>query len=198
MKRRYKLLLIIIVSAILVIISYFVFYDNKKIYLAIGDSLSNNDYSYINYIKDYYNYDYKCLSTNYLTIEYLIDSINNNDNKIGYFIKNANIITISLGTIELYNYEIINDEIIIEYLNNLYILLSKIRSLNKNPIYLINLYNNDYFNINDKIKNYIQLFNLKYISYNDLKDYSFILKNKTYLTYEGHKKVYNIVKRGIA
>ena len=198
MKRRYKLLLIIIVSAILVIISYFVFYDNKKIYLAIGDSLSNNDYSYINYIKDYYNYDYKCLSTNYLTIEYLIDSINNNDNKIGYFIKNANIITISLGTIELYNYEIISDEILIEYLNNLYILLSKIRSLNKNPIYLINLYNNDYFNINDKIKNYIQQFNLKYISYNDLKDYSFILKNKTYLTYEGHKKVYNIVKRGIA
>ena len=198
MKRRYKLLLVIIISIILVIISYFIFYQNKHIYLNIGDNLTNNDYSYIDYINDNFNYEYKSLNSNYLTLDYLLDKINNNDNKIMYYIKNANIITISLGTIELYNYEIINDEIIIDYLNNLYILLSKIRNINNNYIFLINLYNNDYYNLNNKIKEYANKFNLVYISYNDLKDYSFVLKNKTYLTYEGHKKIYNIVKRSIA
>ena len=198
MRKRYKLLLIIIISIILVFISYYIFHKDKYIYLAIGDNLASSiEYSYIDYLNNDLKYENYYLTTDYITINHLLTNIENNDNNILYYLKNANIITIALGTMELYNYEILSNEIYIDYLNDLYMLLTKIRELNNNKIYLINLYNDNYNKVNIKIDKYIKEFKIEYIDFKTLENYTYILNNRAYLSAKGHKKIYNIIKRSI-
>ena len=199
MRRRYKLLLIIFISFLLALIFYFLFNKEKYLYLAIGDDLNNNysTYSYVDYIKyyqKYKNYQFHHHTNNYLKVETILDDIKNDNKNINYYIKNANLITICLGTEELYNYNDLNNEIIIDYLNNIYTLLNIIRQLNKNKIYIINVYNKKYNFINNKIKKYAIYNNITYLGIDNFdKNAIYQINNQSYLSYNSHQKIANII-----
>lgn len=197
MKRRYKLLLIIVISFLLAIIIYKINYKPKVSYLFLGErynNLSTYDFNdYINYSFKNKPYKFHEVTEPMILDEYL-DLIKTNKDNINYYIKNASFIVISLGTLELENYKKIDTSIIIEYLNNLYKLLSYIRKLNNNDIFLINLYDNNYTFINNKIKKYTMDYNIYYIDKSIPGPESlFYIQDKLLLTYKGHEKVANYI-----
>ena len=204
MRKRYKLLIIIFISFILVLGIYFVFKKDNFIYVNLGDNLSINNsstYNYFEYLIYYYKEQkitlYNVSEFNNLS-DNLYKQIINNKNDINYYLKNANIITISLGTSELNNYKEMNEELIINYLNNIYILLNKMSSLNKN-IYLINVYNDDYLFINKKINEYCNKFNITCITRDDINTQNIYTdKVRTYLNYRGHKNIADIIVNKIS
>ncbi|MBE6155603.1 MAG: SGNH/GDSL hydrolase family protein [Firmicutes bacterium] len=195
MRRRYKLLLIIFISFLLVIFIYLFFRKDKFIYVSLGDELSFNNISTYNY-REYIDYYYQ--KRNIITYQYadeynpsedLFKQIIENVGNINYYLKNADLITISLGTIELNNYKELNEEIIIHYLSNIYILLERISKLNKN-IFLINVYDSKYNLVNKKIKEYCLLHKIHYIDSSIIKNNNiYITNSKTYLNYKGHKNI---------
>lgn len=193
MKRRYKLLLIIIISFILVIIIYKINYKPKINYLFLGKRYNDYEtYDFNDYINHYYkdkNYYYYEITDKMILDEYQ-DIIKENKYNINYKIKNASFIVISLGTYELTNYKELDSTIIIEYLNNVYTLLSYIRSINKGEIFLINFYNEDLNYVNNKIKKYTKEFKIYYIDKTipEANNLYNINKNLT-ITNKGHKKI---------
>ena len=199
MRRRYKLLIIIFISFFLVLIIYFTCHKDSYLYFAIGDNLNNNTatYSYIDYINrnvKQKNYQFHRYTNSYISVENIMNDINNDTKDINYYIKNANLITISLGTEELYNYNELNNEIIIDYLNNFYTLLKSIRHLNKNEVYIINVYDDSYAFINKKIRKYAKDLHIKYIGIADFsKNAVYQINNKSYLSYKDHQKLANLI-----
>lgn len=199
MRRRYKLLLIIFISFLLVLIIHFCFRKDSFIYVSLGDNLSFNNsstYNFIDYLKYYYAssdievYEY---ADEYSPSKDLYNNIVQNNENINYYLKNANIITVSLGSVELNNYKELNEEIIIDYLNNIYILLNKISKLNNN-IFLINVYQDEYMLVNKKIKEYCTIQNINYIGIDDIKNNNIYQANlKTYLSYKGHQNIADII-----
>ncbi|MBQ6840890.1 MAG: hypothetical protein IJO63_02090 [Bacilli bacterium] len=202
MRRRYKLLLIIFISFLLVFFSYFLLRKDKYIYVALGDDLSFNNFSTYNYI-EYIKYNYENLNVykyaeEYNTSEDLYHQITQNVGDINYYLKNANIVTISLGTVELNNYKELNEEVLINYLNNVYILLNKLSKLN-NHIFLINMYDDSYSLVNKKLNEYCKLYNIYYIQRSDINESYIYLNNlKTYLNYQGHKQISDIIVKEMA
>lgn len=193
MKRRYKLLLIIFISFILVIIIYLLFYKPKYTYFFIGEDFSNSiTYDFNDYLNYYFkdkNIIYKEILDPPLIDEY-IDLIDTNKGNINYYLKNANLIVISLGIKELENYKELDQTIIIEYLNNVYKFLSYIRSINQGDIFLINLYSDDYEFINKKLKKYTSEFSIYYIdSKISLRRNEFYIDGKLNLSHKGHKNI---------
>ena len=199
MRRRYKLLLIIFISFILVLIIYLLFHKNNYLYVAIGEDLNNNlsTYSYIDYINSFQkqkNYQFHHHTYSYLTVESIINDIKNDTKEINYYLKNANLITICLGTEELYNYNDLNNEIILDYLNNIYTLLNDIRHLNKNEIYIINVYDDNLNFINNKIKKYALDNDINYIGIEQFnKNAIYQIGNNSYLSYKAHKKLADLI-----
>lgn len=199
MRKRYKLLLIIFISFLLVLFIYFVFRKEKFIYVNLGDSLSYNKfttYDFTDYLKYYYrdkNVTFYEYAEEYNPSQDLYKQIIENTANINYYLKNATLITISLGTIELYNYKELNEEVVINYLNNLFILLNKLGKLNKR-IFLINVYDDSYMLINKKLKEYCQLNKIYYIDKEDINETDIYVSNlKTYLNYQGHKKIADLI-----
>ena len=199
MRRRYKLLLIIFISFLLVLIIYFFIRKEEFIYVSLGDDLSFNNistYNYIEYLEYYYAKEeikvYKFVEE-YNPSENLYKQILENVGNINYFLKNADIITLSLGTIELNNYKELNEEVIVKYLNNVYILIKKISKLNEN-VFIINMYSDKYQFINKKISEYCKENNIFYLSIDDIYN-KYIYQNnlKTYLNYKGHQQIANYI-----
>ena len=199
MRRRYKLLIIIFISFLLALIIYFAFHKDTYLYFAIGDNLNNNlsTYSYIDYINNLStqkNYHFHKYTNSYITVESILEDIQNDIKDINYYLKNANLITISLGTEELYNYNELNDEIILDYLNNMYNLLNTVRRLNKNDVYIINVYDDNYSFINNKIKKYALDNDINYIGIEQFnKNAIYQINNKSYLSYKDHQKLANLI-----
>ena len=195
MKRRYKLFLIIFISFILIIIIYFLFLKKDKLYLSIGYSLNGNfnTYTYIDYLKkdvNYYNFD------NFNTIDELNEKIKSNYGNINYYINKAYYITLCLDSYELNNYELLDDNIINDYLNNIE-LLFKVLSKNRN-VFFINSLNEDYIYINEKIKDIASSYKIYYIDYNFFKSELYYVQNSAYLSQKGHKKLSNLIKSRIS
>lgn len=157
---------------------------------------NSSTYNFIDYLKYYYAssdievYEY---ADEYSPSKDLYNNIVQNNENINYYLKNANIITVSLGSVELNNYKELNEEIIIDYLNNIYILLNKISKLNNN-IFLINVYQDEYMLVNKKIKEYCTIQNINYIGIDDIKNNNIYQANlKTYLSYKGHQNIADII-----
>ena len=201
MRRRYKLLIIIFISFLLALIIYFLCHKETYLYFAIGDNLNNNysTYSYIDYINSFQkqkNYQFHYHTNSYLTVESILNDIKNDTKEINYYLKNANLITICLGTEELYNYNDLNNEIIIDYLNNIYTLLNIIRHLNKNEIYIINVNDDNLDFINNKIKKYAKDNDINYLGVDNFdKNAIYQINNKSYLSYKAHHKIANIIMK---
>lgn len=203
-KRRYKLLIIIFISVISIFMIYKFFYHKKEYIISIGDYLStgkilySSNKNYNEYLKE--NYKNELILKEYckddLTSYDVLDLIKNNDSKIKFYIKNANIIILNIGNYELNNYKELSNEIIIDYLNNIYTILENIRNLNDNKIILFNAYNDSkkYDLINKKLFSYSKKFNTEYIDLNKFNmDYYYNINGKFYLNSKANYKISKMI-----
>ena len=214
-----------IIYPLLLILLVFIIYktnDNNLIdYMVIGDSIScglnsygNKTYGYNDYIKSYldnnnllHHYNNFFIKDKY-TIKELINDINNNKSilyrdkhyNIKKELREADILTLSIGMDELVN--ILNNKDVNENIDNLIndmdLLLKKIKSLTKTKIILIGYYNpnNNYSKETDRIFSYIydkfNSFGKKYhIEYVDI--YYIIKRNSNYLP---NKLDYHLTSNG--
>ena len=194
-KRRYKLILIILFAVILIISLYFILNKKKEVIsLSIGDYISMNKMNYF-YNKTYdnlYSKDVVCkeIKEQYLTSDTLLEKITNNEGNIQYYIKNANFININVGNYELNNYKELNEEITLEYLNNMYDVLFQITKINKANINLINIYDDkgDF--------KLIKKFKINYFDLNKLdKSYFTYFDDKVYINSKGMYKINEILTK---
>ncbi len=185
---------IFFISAIIIFFIYNITDDKKITYLALGDGLAKGQTPFDTFGKSYTDYFYSYLKNkykvngNYKTFtqsDYRItDLINDIDNvytikkeknlTITSLIKKADIITISVGSDELFyklkqyndNIKIGNKQKIIKYIDEMFedinILVEKIRKLSNRPIIFIGYYNPIPFSQTnettmDSIFNYIDL-----------------------------------------
>ena len=189
-----KKLIIFFLAVPLLIIIYFLTYNEQYNYLAIGDALAKGHTPFDTYSKSYIDYLYDYLKTNHknaklnkdytsedLRIKDLISLVTNTKeetNNLPWLIKEADIITISIGSEELFsklrsNYIIENNSSNFEYIDNMFIdlqkLLIEIKKLNKKPIYIIGYYNP--IIENEENKSYINnLFNYLDIKFKSLEN----------------------------
>lgn len=214
---KYIKFVIFFISAIIIFTIYQITSNSSITYLALGDGTAKGQTPFDTFGESYTDYIYKYLSkkeetnTNYKTftksdyrITDLINDINNIETTkteenltITHMLKQADIITISIGSDELfYKLKQYNDKIkignkqkIIEYIDQMFVdmdnLITTIRKYNKKPIILVGYYNPIPFSQTnettmDSIFNYIDLkFNElldKNIYYVDIYQ---IFKNKT-------------------
>lgn len=177
--------------------------ENKKNYLTIGDSLSKgvneygvSSYGYSDFIKDYLeeNKLLKNYNKTFTSIDYKASDIVNilkhnetkNNQNLNRLIKEADIITISLGIQEIYYKLEKNNQNIYTYIdnmiNNYKHILNYINKFHHEKVYILGYYNvtsnnDDIFNYaNYKLKELAKEYNYNYI------DLSQILNNNpTYI-----------------
>ena len=221
MKRRYKLLIIILVGVMFAVIINSVNPKNKITLVAIGDSLSSAQTpygivgkSFTDYLSDFldknnkllkYNYDY---SYDHLNINELNEYLENNTFKNGISIKQliskSDILTIAIGIDEFADISL-RKEIAIDDINNFIhkyeMILHNIRSFYKKKVIVIGLYqvNNikqsNVIELNKKLSvlcgKYDAIF-IDVLPYTINKEYYFSNSNY-YLNYRIHKKIFEII-----
>lgn len=196
---------ITLLTGFIITIIIFLFNKGEKItYLAIGDSLSTgktpiteNSYSYSDYLYedykrqiDYYIEDYKIEnleSREFYEILRMNDNILNNDKTITQLIKEAELITISIGLDELNNHSNIN--LYLYYMDKI---LSVVRGINNNhQIFLIGLYSSDpkVSDINKKLKELSTKYNMIFIDIQKLNESEYTYENSYYLSTKGHEYI---------
>ncbi len=224
---KYKILLIIFLGTLFTTFIYaHIDKDNLNL-LALGDGISTGmtpyqveGYNYNDYLRDYLhdqnqleNY-YKNFNEIDETASHLENKITNNieniDKKIKLkqAIKEADIITISLGMDELNNYAKKNNlgsTKINGYLKKYEEILKMIRKLNDKTIYMIGLYQTNLINdtkinkINEELKNLSKQYHLVFIDISTIKEHKeFFINNKNYyLNYKGQEYIFNKIKENI-
>lgn len=218
MKRRYKLLLIILIGCLITILISSLKTISKTSVTSLGDSLALGLTSYYtigesfnDYLKeelkqdnnlDDYNTEF-CL--NNLTISILNDYIE--DNKyasisnlpIKQIIAKSDILIIAIGMDELTKYNIVNDEVINNYLNEINKLLTNIRKFYHKQIILLGIYpylnltKNDTLKINSNLQSITDKYNayfLDILAYSLNSEYYFD-NSSYYLNYKAHKLIEN-------
>ena len=214
MKRRYKLLIIIIISGVLAFLIFLNNRNNKINIVVLGDAVSSGELSYRidgisynDYIKEYfankkllksYN-DYFSYQGNNLTK--LITDIDKNNKLIKQDLNQSNLITICIGEEELTKFAItkdLNKESIDNYLKSYDFLLNNIKKISEGKIIIISLYENKYLNkrdiilINSELSNIANKYDSIFININDLeKDY--LNKDGYYFNYKTHKNISDMI-----
>lgn len=127
--------------------------------------LNNYDKLVLNNLNTkYYSYKDKTL-----TSKNLYESLLSNKDNINYYINRASKIVINVGNYELNNYKELNDEIIIDYLLNMYNTLKYISINSTAKIFLINIYDKgNYKLINQKLDDYCKDLKIEYIDLNKI------------------------------
>ena len=188
MKRQIKLLILIILSLSV----YFVYksYNNNKInYVSLGDGFAKGinsyqqpSYGYSDYLKDYlkskgklenYNdsFSYQDMMTKDIKKDIIINTHDNNHNSIKFILREANLLTISVGINDLI-YEIdVNkpltdykkEKIITKIVDNFNEDIKEIKKYYKNDIYVIGYYN--FYPQNSVERNLLDTLNANYQEY---------------------------------
>ena len=197
--------------------------DNKKHFLTIGDSLSKGineygviSYGYNNYIKDYLlsnnklrEYNNTFTSSDY-RIKDIIEILKYNEIKNNYslirLIKQADIITISLGMNEIYSKLEKDNSNIYTYIDNMINdydkILSKVSSFHHDKVYILGYYNitgknEDIFNYaNYKIKELCNKYHYTYVDLSNILDNNpkyIVNKNSFIPNREGYQKISQII-----
>lgn len=221
---KYKILVIIILGTIFTSIIYFYTDKDNLNVLALGDGISTGmtsyhieGYDYNDYLIDYLNENkklehyYKNFNEVDETASSLLNKMNNNieniDKKIKLkqAIKEANIITITLGMDELNNYakkSNLTTTKINGYLNKYEEVIKALRKLNDKDIYLVSLYETSLLTktkvtkINEILKNLCKQYKITFIDITDITmdpDY-FTSKKEYYLNYKGQEYIFNKIK----
>ena len=226
MKRKYKLIFIILISAVFTYLIYFLNLDNRLNIVSLGDGIASGEtsynidgLSYNNYVKDYYernkllkNYiDYS--RKNYKLSE-LINDVKNNikdDNdelQMKQVLHNADLITICYGEEELTSLEISNDlenETLANYLTSFDNLLHLLKDISVAKIIIVGLYENRYLNksdviiLNSELSNLANKYDAVFIDISELMlNKEYFLDNKTlYFSYKGHLQIANMILHSI-
>ncbi len=217
-----KLLIMTLVSSVLTFIIYNITRDNTITIVSIGDGLSLGmtpydikGKSFNDYLKE--DYENKQILKKYIpdfaspnkTIKELIYEIKENkaltinDTKIEIkqAIHEADILTIAIGLDELTKINI-TSEIRKEFTTNFEELLSIIKELNNNKVYVLSIYPTkehdllEIAKINAIIRDISISKSFTFIDIsNSLKESYFLSKNSHYINYEGHKKIYEEIKK---
>ncbi len=230
MKRSIKLLILIIISLSV----YFIYNSKKEIkinYVSIGDGFARGinsyhdiSYGYSDYIRDYLkksnklgeynNFSYEDMMTKDLYKDILIN-IHNEDNNIRRALREANILTISVGINDLI-YEINNnnpqtnsskEKILTKIVDKLDADIKEIRKYYQGSIYLVGYYNfypqnsverNLLDNLNRKYQQFCGKNNLIFIDNHNLDNKIFNYLENPYCFYpniNGYEKIYlNIIE----
>jgi len=226
-KRKYKLILIILVSAIFTYLIYFFNKEEKLRIVALGDGIASGEtsykidgISYNDYIKEYFeskkllkNFDNKYAYKNYKITE-LIDDLKSNDLKdneelyIKQILHKANLITISIGEDELVKLAMTNDldtkylkKFIKEYDDLMYML----KSVTEAKVILIGFYENKYLDksdviiLNSELSNIAIKYKAIFINISDLMlNKEYYLDSKSYyFNYKGHKAIAEMIIHSI-
>ncbi len=219
MKRRYKLLIIIIIGTILTILINFITVKNKINLVSIGDgfSLGMTSYnvagpSFNDYLKeklenknklDSYNNEF---SVAHLTIHELNEYLE--ENSLGKFTRNpikqtlasADIITLSIGLDEFADLSLQNNlttEKIENYLVEFETFLNSLREFYDRSIIVVGLYpaykfdQNDAFEINNRLKKISGKYECQFLDIIAyyLNDEFYLNKTSYYLNYKAHQKI---------
>lgn len=227
MRRKYKLIIIILISAIL---AYFIYFFNKEERLtivAIGDGVASGETSYNidgisfnDYVKEYFNnkkilkkYDNKYAFKNY-QISKLINDLKSNDLKyeedlyIKQILYKADLITICIGEEELTKLSITQDldidylKVFIEEYDDLMYMLKEITEA---KIVLIGFYENNYLDksnviiLNSELSNIAIKYKAIFINISDVMlNKEYFLDNKSYyFNYKGHKAIAEMIIHSI-
>lgn len=193
MRKRYKLLLIIFISFLLVIFIYYICNKRKMMYVALGDNLSYNKFPTYNYAEQikYLVQREDIIYYDFLDDEPIVDSIlssiKQNTKGINYVLKNANLITLCISDYELNNYKDLNNNMVKNYLDKVYELISVLYKYNSN-IVLVLLYRDNYTRIQQEIQGYALDLKVKVISDNLVSSNNVLYTDKkVYLNLRGHK-----------
>lgn len=221
---KYKILIIIVLGTIFTSIIYFYTDKDNLNVLALGDGISTGmtsyhieGYDYNEYLVEYLNENkkleqyYKNFNEVDETASSLLNKINNNieniDKKIKLkqAIKEADIITITLGMDELNNYakkSNLGSTKISGYLNKYEEVIKALRKLNNKDIYLMGLYETPLLTkakvtrINEELNNLCKQYNITFIDITDITEHAeyFTSKKEYYLNYKGQEYIFNKIK----
>ena len=221
---KYKIGLIIIIGVILTSFIYFHTTEDTLTVLALGDGISTGmtiyhveGYDYNEYLTEALNEEnnlgnfYRYFNEVDETAHNLVTKINNNitsiDKKIQLkqAIKEADIITISLGMDELNNYakkNTLGSTKINGFLNKYEEVINILRRLNDKKIYSIGLYKSQLINqakitkINEELKKIAEKYKIEFINIEEITEHKdfFLQKNNYYVNYKGQEFIYNKIK----
>ena len=201
-KKRYKLLIIIIIALFIISFIYLKFYRSHEYYVSIGDYLSVSEINgaisknYNDIFHDKNKIKQIKFYNEYLNSSKLLSMLESDYKNISDYLKNSKYIIINVGNYELNSYKNLNEENIIDYLNNMHNVLYKVRKISNSKIFIINLYNrsNKFELVNKKLFDYSKKYDLKYIDLNKLEfDKYYVICDKYYLNSKGMNKIGNFL-----
>lgn len=221
MKRKYKLLIIILISSILTYLIYFFNKDEKIKLVALGDGIASGEtsynidgISYNDYLKEYFedsnqlkNYSSDYSIKNY-KLDELIQDIKSNKTKneklnINQLLNKADIITISIGEEELVKLSItkdLNKEKILSFIKKFDELLKIIKKESDATIFVIGFYENKHLSksdaiiLNSELANIALKYKVNFINIMDIMlDNEYLDVNEYYFNYKGHKVIANMI-----
>ncbi len=218
MKRRYKLLLIILLGCLITIIIYFSATSTNKNIVALGDGLSLGmtpyhvaGLSFNDYLRDYLENRHDLASFNqefcaeHLTIDklntYLEKNVLSKSNKpIKQIIDQADIVTLAIGLDELALISLQTNDLD-EYIANFILtyknVLNEIRTFYQKDLIIIGLYpaynldKNTVITINQKLQELAVTFNTDFLDILAIslnKDY-YLQPTSYYFNYQAHKLI---------
>lgn len=228
MKRRYKLLLIIVMGISLTILINVLTMKPKFYLTALGDGVALGVTSYQvvglsfnDYLKDYYENKNEPVIYNHeftedsLTMEELKYAIK--ENKMGeesaiplkQIIAKSNLVTLAIGMDEIVDYQLkdkLNDKRIEDFLNDYNLFLKEIRTFYKNDLLVIGLYptynldQNTVFSINKELQKIAANNSCKFIDITALALNPKYYSDNTsyYMNYKGHKAIYKIIRKSLS
>lgn len=223
MKRKYKLILIILISSIFTYLIYFLNKEDKINIVALGDGIASGETSYEidgisfnDYIKEYFdnrklldNYDNNYAYKNYKISE-LINDLKSNDLKededlyIKQILHKANLITIAIGEEELVKLSItkdLNKEYLKKFITEYDDLLFLLKEITDAKIFVVGFYENNFLNksnviiLNSELSNIAIKYEVTFINIADLMlNKEYYLDNKSfYFNYKGHKAISEMI-----
>lgn len=227
MKRKYKILIIIIISILLTYFIYIFNHHKNLNIINIGDGISSGETAYNidgisfgDYLKNYFeskkllkNYNSNFSKKNYKINDLLTDITQNILDKktslyIDQLLHQSNLVIIAIGEDELSKLSITNDldkNQIINYIKNYDKLLTKLKKITEAKIIIIGLYENIYLNkaniiiINSELANLSKKHNITFIDVSDLLlDKQYYLNKKSYyFSYKAHKTIAKMIINSI-
>lgn len=223
MKRKYKILIIILVSTLFTFLIYRSFYSNKVRLVALGDGIASGEtaykidgISYNDYIKDFFedkrllkSYNFSYAYKNHKLSDFLEELKSNRLNVTTnlyakQILNKADIITINFGEEELSKYGVtdkITLEVIEDYIKDYDYLLSELKDITEARIYVIGFYENAYLTkqdvilLNSKLANIVKKNNYNFINVSDLliNKEYYLTNNTIYFNYRAHKNIAEMI-----
>ncbi len=201
--KKIKIFLFIILLTLIIILTYYRFYNNKQNLLVLGNNLTKEDIKYYDYVKLYLennnllkSYDNSYVKNNYLTKDLTKDIYNNNkvyinnkEHNIKTLLAKANIVLIGLNNNELKNdYEPCN-----LLLKNIEELLNQVNIYKKDKVYVLGFYDDSYNKyvtyVNNKLKQLTIDYKMTYIDINSIVNNSDSLDENNNLSLNLNNKV---------